>query len=61
MDSDHLEKTIASVIEFSGIGLHSGAPVLAFSANTLPSVVPTYTTPFTMVGEDNTDSPGNGN
>src|ERR1700760_244344 len=23
----HLEKTIASVIEFSGIGLHSGAPV----------------------------------
>jgi UDP-3-O-[3-hydroxymyristoyl] N-acetylglucosamine deacetylase len=27
VDSDHLEKTIASVIEFSGIGLHSGAPV----------------------------------
>src|ERR1700742_2136879 len=27
VDADHLEKTIASVIEFSGIGLHSGAPV----------------------------------
>jgi len=27
VDSDHLEKTIASVIAFSGIGLHSGAPV----------------------------------
>ena len=27
MEPAHLEKTIASVIEFSGIGLHSGAPV----------------------------------
>src|SRR5580700_8893109 len=27
VEVDHLEKTIASVIEFSGIGLHSGAPV----------------------------------
>src|SRR6202453_4565862 len=27
VEIDHLEKTIASVIEFSGIGLHSGAPV----------------------------------
>src|ERR1700683_5076935 len=27
VELDHLEKTIASVIEFSGIGLHSGAPV----------------------------------
>ena len=27
MEIAHLEKTIASVIEFSGIGLHSGAPV----------------------------------
>ena len=27
MELAHLEKTIASVIEFSGIGLHSGAPV----------------------------------
>src|ERR1700744_6420414 len=27
VDIAHLEKTIASVIEFSGIGLHSGAPV----------------------------------
>src|SRR5271168_786861 len=27
VETAHLEKTIASVIEFSGIGLHSGAPV----------------------------------
>src|SRR6201994_223658 len=27
VDIAHLEKTIASVIEFSGVGLHSGAPV----------------------------------
>src|SRR6202522_1370085 len=27
VELEHLEKTIASVIEFSGIGLHSGAPV----------------------------------
>jgi UDP-3-O-[3-hydroxymyristoyl] N-acetylglucosamine deacetylase len=27
LELEHLEKTIASVIEFSGIGLHSGAPV----------------------------------
>src|SRR6202020_2004482 len=27
VEADHLEKTIASVIEFSGVGLHSGAPV----------------------------------
>src|ERR1700744_3833692 len=27
LETAHLEKTIASVIEFSGIGLHSGAPV----------------------------------
>ncbi|HLH36662.1 MAG TPA: UDP-3-O-acyl-N-acetylglucosamine deacetylase [Alloacidobacterium sp.] len=26
-DSSHFEQTVASVIEFSGIGLHSGAPV----------------------------------
>src|SRR5579862_5382315 len=27
LDSSYLEQTVASVIEFSGIGLHSGAPV----------------------------------
>jgi len=27
VELEHLEKTIASVIEFSGVGLHSGAPV----------------------------------
>src|SRR5271156_6847074 len=27
VEPEHLEKTISSAIEFSGIGLHSGAPV----------------------------------
>src|SRR5277367_4490339 len=27
LDSSYLEQTVASVIEFSGVGLHSGAPV----------------------------------
>src|SRR5450432_2800064 len=26
-DTEHLERTIDSVVEFSGVGLHSGAPV----------------------------------